>query len=307
MARTIATIKADLATQFMADADLIAKYNKSIENEEDKIVVRGNFDDYFSKVSLESIWLYICAYCAYVIEVLFDTHKSEIDTLLDEQKPHRRNWYENKALAFMYGYNIVTDEDYSLVTDEDYYDTSRLTDSQITTAKVVQYAAAVEKSGVVYLKIAGGSSGSRAPITTAQQTAFEAYIKDIKDAGVVVEIVNKEPQHYRLTMTLWYDPMVLDDKGAKLSDGTYPVTAAVKSFIDNLDFNGEYRNAALVDVLQNIDGVVIPELALAELSNDGITWTAVDAKATPDSGYCKIYNEATDLLITYKAYQSISV
>lgn len=299
MARTIATIKADLATQFMADADLIAKYNESIENEEDKIVVRGNFDDYFSKASLESIWLYICAYCAYVIEVLFDTHKSEIDTLLDEQKPHRRNWYENKALSFMYGY--------SRVTDEDYYDTSSLTDAQIADAKVVQYAAAVEKSGVVYLKISGGSSGSRAPITEAQQTAFEAYIKDIKDAGVVIEVVNTTPQHYKLTMTLWYDPMVLDITGMKLSDGTYPVTEAVKSFIDNLDFNGEYRNAALVDVLQNIDGVVIPELALAELSNDGITWTAVDAKATPDSGYCKIYNEATDLLITYKAHQSISV
>ena len=290
MARTIATIKADLASQFMSDSTLAEKYGFTVGND---------FDSTFSKVSFESIWLYICAYCAYVIEVLFDTHKSEIDTLLDEQKPHRRNWYENKALAFMYGY--------SLVTDEDYYDTSRLTDSQITTAKVVQYAAAVEKSGVVYLKIAGGSSGSRAPITTAQQTAFEAYIKDIKDAGVVIEVVNTAPQYYRLTMTLWYDPMVLDDKGAKLSDGTYPVTAAVKSFIDNLDFNGEYRNAALVDVLQNIDGVVIPELALAELSNDGITWTAVDAKATPDSGYCKIYNEATDLLITYKAYQSISV
>jgi hypothetical protein len=298
MARTIATIKADLATQFMANSDLIALYNKTIKEEADKITVGDSFDSHFSKVSFESIWLYICAYCAYVIEVLFDTHKTEVTALIDGQKPHTRNWYETKAKAFMFGY--------SLVDGEDSYGTSDLTDAEITAAQVVKYAAAVEKSGVVYLKIAGGSSGSRAPVTVAQKTAFESYIKDVKDAGVVVSVVNTEPQHFRLTMTVYYDPMVLDATGMKLADGTYPVTEAIASFIDSLEFNGEYRNAALVDALQDIDGVVIPELHLAELSADGSTWTTIDAKATPDSGYCKIYND-TDLNITYTAYQSISV
>jgi hypothetical protein len=290
MARTIATIKADLATQFMANSTLADKYG---------FTVGDAFDSTFSKVSFESIWLYICAYCAYVIEVLFDTHKAEIDDLLEQQKSHRRTWYENMAKAFMFGY--------SLVTDEDYYDTSSLTDAQIIAAKVVKYSAAVEKKGVVYMKVAGeDSSGNRQPITAAQQTAFEAYMKDVKDAGVVIEVVNSNPQHFRLTMTLYYDPMVLDANGMNLSAGTYPVTDAIKSFISNLKFNGEYRNASLVDTLQAIDGVVIPELHLSELSTDGATWTPVDAKATPDSGYCKVYADA-DLNITYTAYQSISV
>jgi len=290
MARTIATIKADLATQFMTNSTLADKYG---------FTVGDAFDSTFSKVSFESIWLYICAYCAYVIEVLFDTHKAEIDNEITNKKPHSRTWYENMAKAFMFGY--------SLVTNEDYYDTSNLTDAQITAAQVVKYAAAVEKSGVVYLKIAGeDSSGERKPVTDAQKTAFDAYIKDVRDAGVVVKTINDSPQHFRLTMTVYYDPMVLDATGMKLTDGSYPVTNAVKSFIVNLKFNGEYRNASLVDSLQAIDGVVIPELALSELSSDGITWTSVDVKATPDSGYCKVYND-TDLRITYTAYQSISV
>jgi hypothetical protein len=284
MARSITTIKADLAAQFMASPALAQAYG---------FTVGDSFDTTFSKVAIESIWLYICAYCAYVIELLFDTHKAEIDTLLDEQKPHRRNWYENKALAFMYGY--------SLVTDEDYYNTEGIPDSEITAAQVVKYAAAVEKSGVVYLKV----SGNREPISEAQQTAFEAYIKDVKDAGVVVEVVNTPPQHFRLTMTVWYDPMVLDATGARMKDGTFPVKEAIENFISNLKFNGEYRNTALVDVLQQIEGVVIPELQLAELSDDGTVWTAIDAKATPNSGYCKVY-EDSDLNITYTAYQSIS-
>jgi hypothetical protein len=290
MARTIATIKADITTQFMSNTVLADKYG---------FTVGDAFDATFSKVSFESIWLYICAYCAYVIEVLFDTHKAEIDDLLEQQKPHRRTWYENMAKAFMFGY--------SLVVDEDYYDTTGLTDAAITAAKVVKYSAAVEKKGVVYMKVAGeDSSGNRQPISAAQQTAFEAYMKEIKDAGVVIEVVNSNPQHFRLTMALYYDPMVLDATGMNLSDGTYPVVDAIKSFISNLKFNGEYRNASLVDTLQAIDGVIIPELHLSELSSDGATWTPVDAKVTPDSGYCKVYADA-DLNITYTAYQSISV
>ncbi|MTK53303.1 hypothetical protein [Paludibacter sp.] len=290
MARTIKEIKADLTTQFMANSTLAAVYG---------FTVGDSFDAAFSKVSFESIWLYICAYCAYVIEVLFDTHKEEIDNIIVQLKPGGRTWHEGMAKGFMFGY--------SLVTDEDYYDITGLTDAQITAAHVVKYSAAVEKKGVVYIKVAGeDTSGNRQPITAAQQTAFEAYMKEIKYAGVVIEVVNSDPQYFRLSMTLYYDPMVLDANGMNLSDGTYPVTDAIKSFISNLKFNGEYRNASLVDTLQEIAGVVIPELHLSELSSDGVTWTPVDAKATPDSGYCKVYADA-DLNITYTAYQSISV
>lgn len=289
MARTISTIKADLASQFMTNSTMASAYG---------FTVGDSFDDAFSKVSIESILLYIMAYCAYIVEVLFDTHKTEVNDIIDTMKPHTRNWYETKAKAFLFGY--------SLVEDEDFYDTNLLTDDQITAATVVKYAAAVEKSGIVYLKIAGGDSDNRTPISDGQKAAFEAYIKEIKDAGVVVYAVNEAPQYFGLDSTIYYDPMVLDSTGMKLEDGSYPVKEAIEDFIASLKFNGEYRNASLVDVLQDIEGVVIPELAQSKWSNDGETWTAIDAKVTPDSGYFKIY-DSSHLNITYTAYQSISV
>lgn len=289
MARTITTIKADLAAQLMSNSTLADAYG---------FTAGDDFDSTFSKVSLESIWLYIMAYCAYVIEVLFDTHKTEVADTITSMKPHTRNWYETMAKAFMFGY--------SLEEDSDSYDTSALTDDEITAAQVVKYAAAVEKSGVVYLKVAGGDSSNRAPITDAQQTAFEAYIKEIKDAGVVVNVVNSSPQYFGLDLTIYYDPQMLDSSGMSLTDANYPVKEAIEEFIASLSFNGEYRNATLVDALQDIDGVTIPELAQSRWSDDGTTWTAIDAKVTPDSGYFKIY-EDSDLNITYTAYQSISV
>lgn len=289
MARTIAVIKIDIEAQFMANEALAGYYG---------FAVGDDFKSTFSVVSLESVLLYIMAYCSFVVESLFDTHKAEVSDTIDAMKPHTRNWYETMAKAFLFGY--------SLQEDADSYDTSTLTDDQITAAKVVKYAAAVEKSGIVYLKIAGGDNSNRAPITGAQQTAFEAYIKDVKDAGVVVEVVNSAPQYFGLVLAIYYDPMVLDSQGLRLTDGTYPVKSAIKDFVSNLKFNGEYRNAALVDTLQDIDGVVIPELALSRWSNDGNSWEVVDAKITPDSGYFKIYDD-THLNITYIPYQSISV
>jgi hypothetical protein len=62
---------------------------------------------------------------------------------------------------------------------------------------------------------------------------------------------------------------------------------------------------ALVDALQQIEGVIIPELHLAETSRDGQRWEQVNAKSIPYSGYYKIYND-DDLNITFTPYQTVS-
>jgi hypothetical protein len=236
----------------------------------------------------------------WTLEKLYDLHKAEVAAIIAELKPHSLRWYVSKAKAFMLGK--------ALVADSDYYDTTGMTDEQITAAQVVKYAAAVEKSAVVYLKIATSpdpsEGGEAAPLTPEQAEGFKAYIKEVKDAGVVVEVVNEPAEHFRLTMTVYYDPMVMDSAGMAFN-GTTPVQDIIKKFIKDLPFNGEYRNVALVDALQQIEGVVIPELHLAETSRDGQSWDEVNAKANPYSGYYKIYDEA-DLNITFEPYQTVS-
>jgi hypothetical protein len=234
----------------------------------------------------------------WTLEKLFDAHRAEVMAIINELKPHSLRWYVSKAKAFMLGK--------ALVADSDYYDTAGMTDEQITAAQVVKYAAAVEKSAVVYLKIATDENGEPKPLSPEQADGFRAYIKEVKDAGVLVEVVNRPAEYFRLTMTVYYDPMVMNDTGATLDSGTTPVHDTVKRFIKDLPFNGEYRNVALVDALQAIEGVVIPELHLAETSRDGQAWEQVEAKASPDSGYYKVYNEAVDLNIAFIPYQTIS-
>ena len=288
MAQIILEIKKEITDRWMAEEVVRARYG---------LAAGATFDAVFSKVSVESLFFYVVAAAIWTLETLFDKHRTEVMGIIDELKPHSLRWYVSKAKAFMLGK--------ALVADSDYYDTTGMTDEQVTAAQVVKYAAAVEKGAVVYLKIAGDSNGEPAPLPPEQADGFRAYIKEVKDAGVVVEVVNEPAEHFRLNMTVFYDPMVMVSAGMAFN-GSTPVQDTIKLFIKDLPFNGEYRNVALVDALQQIEGVVIPELHLAETSRDGLTWEEVNAKANPYSGYYKIYDEEADLKITFTPYQTIS-
>jgi len=99
--------------------------------------------------------------------------------------------------------------------------------------------------------------------------------------------------------------MVLNSDGSSIT-GSFPVREAIIAFISSLPFNGEYRNNALIDALQVIDGVVMAELVSVSTSSDnGLSFVPVDAYVVPDSGRFTIH-EDTDLIINYIAYETVS-
>ena len=283
MARTIAEIKKETTGYFIANETIVGVYGLDVSK---------TFEDQFSKVSIESILFYVVSVGIWTLETLFDSHKAELDALIDTMKPHRTKWYVNKAMDFQYGR--------ALVADSDVYDNTGVADGQVTAEKVVKYAAATEQEGRITLKVATDGQTGRGPLAAQQETALLAYLKEIKDAGVRIELANLAPNQFKANIDIYYDPMILTASLGSIANGGYPVREAVEGFIANLPFNGEYRNAALTDCLQAVPGVVIPEMHLAQIDN-----AAVMAKATPDSGYMKIYNEG-DLVLNPIAYATIS-
>lgn len=283
MARTVTAIKKEITDSFIQNETIIALYGLDTSK---------SFEDQFSKLSLESISFYIVAFAIHSLEVFFDSHKSEVTELIANYKPHTKKWYVLKTLAFQFGRDLVI--------DSDVYDNTGLTDEQVTAEKVVKYSAAVEQSGQIIIKVATDGATGREPLTADQESALTAYLNEIKDAGVQVNLVNEPPNAFNATIDIYYDPMILNESLSSLSNGGYPVKDAINDFIMNLPFNGEYRNAALIDSLQEVDGVVIPELHISSI--DG---AQVVAKATPSSGYMKIYND-TDLVLNAIAYDTIS-
>ena len=283
MARTIDTINNDLKQAFMQDTTLAEKYG---------FTAGANFADTFSRFSIESIILYIVAASIWTLEKLFDTHTAEVTDYIATMKPHSLRWYVEKAKAFMYGV--------PLIDGSDQHDTTNLTDEQIAEKKIVTFAACTEANATLYLKVA---KAGPAPLTTDEKAAFVAYLHEIKDAGVRIDVISENGDYLKLQMVIYYDPLLINANGESKGTGNKVVEDAIKNYIENIPFNGEFRKNELEDAIQAVDGVVMVEFERAEHSETGDddTFEEVIPYCKPTSGYFKFAN--ADLSgITYQPY-----
>ena len=242
-----------------------------------------------SKVAIWRLWVYIIAVAIWSLEKLFDLHRADIDKRLAELKPHTARWYRSKALAFQYGFDLLT--------DSDKFNNTGHTEEQIEASKIVKYSAVVESpnEGRLIVKIAGEQGEQLQPITDAQKQAFAAYLQEIKDAGVRLSVVNYQPDILHLQMKIVYDPLVLDSNGQSIIHATKPVEEAIKSYLKRLPFNGELVLAHLIDELQQAEGVRIPHLVLAQSKHIGTNgnygaFEAIEISKIPTAGYFTIDN-----------------
>lgn len=287
MARTIEQIKNEITEAWMNSETLAAAYGYTVGD---------SFLSAYSKVSVENIICYIMAAAIWTHEKLFDAHRAEVDETIAQMKPHSLRWYVNKVKAFRAGQNLID--------GTDGYDNAGLSDEDIEAMQPVKFASASESEATVYIKVATETGGVKAPISADQLAGLNQYITEVKDAGVRVDIINEPASKLRLSIDIYYNPMVLSSTGLHFANGNYPVKEAIKAYIENLPFNGEYRNSALIDTLQEVDGVVIPELISAEESYDGENYTTVNTKAVPYAGYYVYEDE--NITINYTPYESAS-
>ncbi|OMP79685.1 hypothetical protein [[Flexibacter] sp. ATCC 35208] len=279
MARTITEIQDDIISRITGTTEL-SMLNSS------------------SKVAVWRLWTYIVAVSIWALENLFDLHKSEVTTLINEKAPHSLRWYANKARGFQYGSELAY--------EADYYDNSALTDDQVAEQQIIAYSAVVEQAKGLRLKVARIVEGDLKALTAQQLESFATYMSKIKDAGVTPLIVESlPPDSLKLQLIIYYNPLVLGSDGARL-DGTNPdpVRARVKDYLKNLPFNGTLVLAYLVDALQQVDGVVIPHIVQAQAQYGTLPYTAFDVKYNPDAGYLRIVDEK-DLDISFTPQSTI--
>ncbi|WP_373233693.1 hypothetical protein [Bacteroides thetaiotaomicron] len=279
MARTIAEIKDSMTADLMRNPDVARAYG---------FETGAAFSSHFSKVSVESLLFYIVACAIWVLENLFDRHRHDVEQRIESIIPHRPKWYRDKVLGFM--------KDKTLVPDTDHYDTSGMNDGDIEAARVVKYAAASENAdaSILTIKVAGETGGVRQPLDADTEIQLLAYIGEIKDAGVRVNLVNQTADVFHCEVDVYYDAMLLPETVETQCRET------IRNYIENLPFNGEYSNMALVDELQKIEGVRIVEMSGATTEVDGeSTPTDIDARFTPAAGYFS----AGNITVNMKSYK----
>lgn len=281
MARTKQEIKKQITDTFIQNKHIVSAY---------QLDKNKSFEEQFSLVSFENTIFDIITIVLWIFEKLFDTHKSEVSEMLKQLKPHTARWYRNKALAFQYGFDLLP--------DSDQFNNANATEDEINNSKIIKYSAVTESEveSRLIVKIATEQGGELQPISQGQKASFEAYLNEIKDAGVRITTINYLPDILKLRMKIYRDPLVLDENGQSILTGEKPVETAIKNYLKNLPFNGELVLAHLVGELQKVGGVKIPHIVLAESkwidagTNGYGTFQPIEVKTIPISGYFKIEN-----------------
>lgn len=276
--RTIAQIKESIAADFMRNEAAAARFG---------FKTGDRFSEHFSQASVVGLLFYVFACAAWTLEKLFDTYRQEVDARLDALLPHRPKWYRDKMLAFL--------KDRSLEPDTERYDTTGMTSEEIAAARVVRHAVAAEdpEASRLTIKVAGERDGRRCPLDAQTAKQLEAYIAQIKDAGVRTELVNAAPDRFDCRLDIYYDPMLQE------SSVESACRTAIGEYIENLPFNGEYTNMALVDRIQQVEGVRIVEFRSATATAAGTSVSqTIDARHVPAAGYF----ETGEVALTMKVY-----
>lgn len=267
-----------------------------------------SFEDCFSKASVESILLYVFAVCVWALEKLFDLHRAEVDTLIQTQEPHTLRWYVKKTKAFMWG-TTKSGKTVSLAQDADYYDTSSLLESEFAELMPVKYAVATESNTVIYIKVAGeDKDGNPTPLNPGPMKGLEAYMNEVKDAGVSVVVRNEQADKMWLDLLIYYNPFLLNNEG-KQTDETEPVRDVVRDVIRNLPFNGVFRKSDLLAALQALPCVEVADIKSVRVkSSIADEAHEVEGFDRPYSGYYSLADSELDedrLTVQYEPYKTV--
>jgi hypothetical protein len=270
MARNIAAIQAQIITAKESDPTL-SGYAWST-----------------SKTAIWRIWTYVTAVCIWTLEQLYDQHKAEVTAILAAQKPHTLQWYVGMARKYQHGMLLPAGSD------------RYATEISDPTIAIVQYAAATELTNMVRIKVAKQGPGTLEKLTVGELDAFSAYMNRVKDAGIRLQITSGDPDNMRMTLAIYYDPLVLSGTGARL-DGTdaNPVMRAVNNYLASLPFDGVFVNNHLIAALQQVQGVKIAHVVNVEANYAATPYVPVTVRYTPDAGYMTLDEMFFNTHITY--------
>lgn len=237
-----------------------------------------------SKTAIYRLFTFIVAFAIWTLEKLFDTHSTQIDSALNEQKAGRPNDYKNAALNFQYGFPLLPDS-----AD---FDNTGYTPEEIEASRIIKYCSVKEssQSARLIIKTAGEVGGELQELSLEQESAFTAYMEDwFKWAGVKLSIVNYPADELKITMQVFRNPLVIDETGQSILDGDRPVELRIKQYLKELGFNGELIINDLIERLRELPGVDnVDILTMNSKAYNEYDFTSISVSKIPEAGYFKI-------------------
>ena len=257
MARNTEEIKKEMTDAFMADPVIRERY---------QLKEGDTFRSAFSDVSLENLLFFIVAGAHHILERLFAGFREDVERTLERSIVATVPWYYHQALAYQHGDKLVLDE----ATMRYHYPT--VDDRR----QVVKYASVRDLGGSIQILVSGQKDGLPEPLSKDILTAFEAYIRTIKPAGVVISIRSAPADHVRISASISIDPLLISSDGVRYRDGSRPVEEAIHAYLRGITFGGTFNKTRLVDAIQAVEGVTDVLLGDCSARTSTGDWRTID-------------------------------
>jgi hypothetical protein len=278
MARTLSEIYKTIVAEYISRLDA-----EGIEHDD---------PDNWSATSVIRMIFATVAFFMFVMENLFDTHKEEVQQMIDEQRVPTLSWYKKMALNFQLGD--------TLVEGKDYYDNAGLTPEQIAAKRIIVNAAVTKNGRVIQVKVVKQFNGDYATLDVNERAALADYMDEVGPAGDSIEVVSRDGDNIITTIEVYYNPQILTSDGRR-QDRTNdtPVQEAAQSFLKKLGFNGRYYISRHEEHIRNTDGVeVVKIISCMAKSATSPTYSLVQEWYPTLSGYLR-YDDDSHLNITF--------
>lgn len=242
-----------------------------------------------SQTAIYTLWKYIVAACIYFMELLVDTKKAEIESIVSTSIVPSEAWLKSKVLEFQY--DSVVPQTVVMVDYAPTYDPIDATKRIITRCSVK-----TQGNRIVTVKVA--KSEPPVALSGTELTALQGYLTQggtnanegtgIGYAGVQIVASSLAADKLYLKATIYYDGQY----SAVISDNTI---AAIEEFMASLPFDGVVMVVDLIDYIQGVIGfkdLLIEEMAIradttsfASRTSLITSSTQILTKATTYAGY----------------------
>jgi len=229
-----------------------------------------------SKVAWWRVIVRFVAFGMSYLTGLWDAKKLELEALAAAVVPGTAAWMAARVKEWQYGYALTVSSTstslsgqiapYYLVGDE--------------AAKLVKYVAVGEGTRPLKIKVAKEVSGELAPLSSAERTSLDSYIKQIKFAGTDHLTISADADLVKTIGTVYYNGQLA------LADVKTAVETALNEHLKGIYFSGkfninDYRDAceALVDIVSDF------QITSVQIKPDGGSYTTVTREYEANAGY----------------------
>ena len=164
------------------------------------------------------------------MEMLFHEHVKQVETLLQRGQTFSVDWWRKQVMAFQYGDDLV------FINGAISYGEDKPEKRIVTRCAVLE-----PKEGGILLKVVKGTPGKLEKLEADELEALKVYAHKIKPACLRLDAVSESADELVLNLEVTRDRIVEE---------------GVRSYLQNIDFDGTLHFSKLTSYLQNIPGII---------------------------------------------------